>query len=51
LEPAAKSTQKEIRYEETQYLPADGGDDSDGCACHPGGGPETSTLEDDVFGK
>ena len=27
-----------------QCLPADGGDDSDGGACRPGGGTETSTL-------
>ena len=32
-------------HNENQDLPADGGDDSDGGACHPGGGTDTSTLQ------
>src|SRR5260221_9292349 len=32
-------------HNENEYLPADGGDDSDSGACSPGGGTEASTLQ------
>jgi hypothetical protein len=39
---------RRFQYEndnEIQYLPADGGDDSNGGACRPGGGTAPNTLQ------